>query len=54
LRTVDEKIKDSSQKLEVALNKKIKEVSDQLLVEDLIGQQYTYYDFKQFARGVVD
>ena len=37
LRTVDEKVKDSSQKLEATLQKKIKEVSEQLQVEDLIG-----------------
>lgn len=54
LRTVDQKVKDSSQKLEVALQKKIKEVADQFQVEDLIGKEYTYYDFKHFAKGVIE
>ena len=36
------------------MQKKIREVSEQLQVEDLIGQQYTFYDFKHFALGVME
>lgn len=51
---MDDTVKSATQKLEFALLKKIKEVSDQLQVEDLIGTSATYYDFKDYARGIFD
>ena len=48
-RDMDDTVKSATQKLEFALLKKIKEVSDQLQVEDLIGTSATFYDFKDYA-----